>query len=76
MNNLAIDLSNSAIVTALNNKLDVDSLESRIDKDTMRVNNDSKIDVKEASFTTAGVARNISFLSVTQPVTVGASQPM
>ena len=76
MSNLGINLSNSAIVTALNNKLDVDSLESRIDKDTMRVNNDSKIDVKEASFTTAGVAKNTSFLSVTQPVNVGSSRPM
>ena len=76
MSTLHVNLDNSAIATALNNKLDMDSLESRIDKDTMRVNNDSKIDVKEASFTTAGVAKNTSFLSVTQPVTVGASQPM
>ena len=62
MSNLGINLSNSAIVTALNNKLDMDSLASRIDKTTMRINDGMKLDVKEASLTVAGVVKSTSYI--------------
>lgn len=62
MSNLGINLSNSAIVTALNNKLDMDSLASRIDKTTMRINDGMKLDVKEASLTVAGVVKSTNYI--------------